>query len=705
MKQHIRWFAALVLGVALSPSTTRAFAGRPPYPVVADAAAEGLVVVRGGALPTGCIGLALSPDWVLTLDQVYIEGVAQSCLGDPQRAGATAIESGAASVPVALVVMGERTMTHSGGVAFTLLRTESPLPRGVLRTFAPEPRLATPQERTQSVRLDFLGRTAAQTFVRATLLALPLGKDGHHAMDSTNVTGFSDVDAAAPVVMADGTLVGLLGEMATRSGQSAARSGSVVSVHRQMPWVSHVMAGSLDRQRSQLAPFPAATDISPSAAVEPLVAVPRIENARPGTPEFDRYVREQEEQRRLAAQRLAEQRAALAAGPTEVLTNGSFEMAGTNEGPVRSLPGWTLRSGATINVINVAAGAPDGTRYIQLDDPSASAASTVTPLPDVLTTRVTTLPNVMYELTLSVSPVPGTPAERNTMEIWFDGRRVATLAIDGRNLTAPRWFRVVLPVKARRTEGVLEIREWWTPQGQGMLLDAVSLQTSTRQPTRDVSAWGRQMPGLTNGGFELPAIPAGTYRLTPRTIQGWNVDLANVAPAPRQDCNSGSSLQRALCRSQQESQLRAWEARISIEVQHRVAGSPWEGNQFVELDGNAPVRIRAWPPQPPAPLLDEQRRAFDEATAMTAGSPIVVSAAFSPRPGTALDNNRAELWHGGQLIARLEADGRGLADTCWLRLEADLVVDDPHVYVELRDIGTADGMGTYFDGIVRRIGQ
>jgi hypothetical protein len=394
MKQHIRWITALVLGVALSPGKTHAFTGRLPASGVTDAAAEGLVVVRGGALPSGCIGLALSPDWVLTLDQVYIEGVARSCLGDPQRAAATTIETGATSVPVALMVLGERTVTHSGGVAFTLLRTESPLPTGALRTFAPEPTLARLQERTRGYLWISLGRTRAQTFARATLPAQALGADGYLLDGLDSLIGLSDLDLAAPVVMANRTLVGLLGEIATRPGQRAATLGSVVSVHRQMPWVSHVMAGSLDRQRSQLAPFPAATDTPPTVVVEPTVERPTIENTRPGTPEFDRYVREQEEQRRLAAQRLAEQRAALAAGPTEVLTNGSFEMAGANEGPVRSLPGWTLRSGATINVINVAAGAPDGTRYIQLDDPSASAASTVTPLPDVLTTRVTTTPCV-----------------------------------------------------------------------------------------------------------------------------------------------------------------------------------------------------------------------------------------------------------------------------------------------------------------------
>ena len=230
----------------------------------------------------------------LTLDQVYIEGVARSCLGDPQRAAATTIETGATSVPVSLMVLGERTVTHSGGVAFTLLRTESPLPTGALRTFAPEPTLARLQERTPRVPLDFLGRTRAQTFARATLPAQALGADGYLLDGLDSLIGLSDLDLAAPVVMANRTLVGLLGEIATRPGRSAATLGSVVSVHRQMPWVSHVMAGSLDRQRSQLAPFPAATDTPPTVVVEPTVERPTIENTRPGTPEFDRYVREQE---------------------------------------------------------------------------------------------------------------------------------------------------------------------------------------------------------------------------------------------------------------------------------------------------------------------------------------------------------------------------------------------------------------------------
>src|ERR1035438_8973007 len=111
-----------------------------------------------------------------------------------------------------------------------------------------------------------------------------------------------------------------------------------------------------------------------------------------------------------------------------------------------------------------------------------------------------------------------------------------------------------------------------------------------------------------NGSFELPALSNGSWSLF-STIPGW--DLA-----------SGPY----------------------IEVQNHVAGNPFDGNQFVELDSTAESAI------------------FQDLPTL-AGVQYYLSFAFSPRPGVDV-NSMGVSWNGSS-VTTVNATGTGLLDTSW----------------------------------------
>ena len=103
---------------------------------------------------------------------------------------------------------------------------------------------------------------------------------------------------------------------------------------------------------------------------------------------------------------------------------------------------------------------------------------------------------------------------------------------------------------------------------------------------------------IENGGFELPELDSGTWSLFD-SIPGWRL--------------AGE--------------------RGKIEIQNNVAGSPYEGEQFVELDSTQPSTIYQWVPT-------------------VAGQSYILSFAFSARPGTniALDNVMGVTWGGDEVF-------------------------------------------------------
>ena len=150
---------------------------------------------------------------------------------------------------------------------------------------------------------------------------------------------------------------------------------------------------------------------------------------------------------------------------------------------------------------------------------------------------------------------------------------------------------------------------------------------------------------IVNGGFEQGAIGQGSFQ--------------HVAELPGWRRASGDA----------------------VEVQRGCAGAAGEGSQLVELDAAAPSAIY-------------------QDVAVTAGASYELSFLYSPRPGVAAARNNAiEVRVNGARVTTLSASGEGMADTRWMRVALPVRAATATLRVEFRDVGDADGLGGYLDGV------
>ncbi len=147
---------------------------------------------------------------------------------------------------------------------------------------------------------------------------------------------------------------------------------------------------------------------------------------------------------------------------------------------------------------------------------------------------------------------------------------------------------------------------------------------------------------VVNGGFESPALGSGSWSVF-HSISGWTTQ-------------SGCGL----------------------EVQNRVAGSPLEGAQHVELDSHCPTTI------------------FQNLNTI-AGRSYLLSFGYSPRPG--VGDNRIRAFWGSQLVSDLNANGAGLGDTNWQHVTMRVTAPASSTRLTFADIGSADSLGGYIDAV------
>ena len=151
---------------------------------------------------------------------------------------------------------------------------------------------------------------------------------------------------------------------------------------------------------------------------------------------------------------------------------------------------------------------------------------------------------------------------------------------------------------------------------------------------------------VTNGGFERPALMPGTWSNF-ASIPGWTEDAPKTC---------------------------------GIEIQNHVAGSPFEGKQFTELDSNCATEIH----QDLATLKGKRYR---------------LSFEFSARPGRGAADNILQVWWNGRLIDTEQADGTGLMDTAWRRFSFTVRATGATTRIAFADAGVSDSYGTYLDAV------
>jgi hypothetical protein len=151
-----------------------------------------------------------------------------------------------------------------------------------------------------------------------------------------------------------------------------------------------------------------------------------------------------------------------------------------------------------------------------------------------------------------------------------------------------------------------------------------------------------------NGGFEEPDIPTGTWNNF-SSINGWQ---------------AGNS--------------------CGVEVQDHVAGAPFEGGQFVELNSNCKSEIT-------------------QRFILAASSITTITWQFSPRPGTLAEDNKLEVLVDGKLKYTMGPIPGG-STTTWQK--GGILLDRPDVsrysYVTFRSAGSnpsGGGVGVYLDDV------
>lgn len=147
---------------------------------------------------------------------------------------------------------------------------------------------------------------------------------------------------------------------------------------------------------------------------------------------------------------------------------------------------------------------------------------------------------------------------------------------------------------------------------------------------------------VANGSFEAPALPAHTWSVF-QSIPGWQTTTG-----------------------------------CGIEVQNRVAGSPLDGVQHVELDSYCPT-------------------AMEQVVPTVAGAVYRLRFGYSPRPG--VDDNRVRVFWGGQQLAELNRSGVGLSNTRWEYLTFTVMGTGGPVSLAFADAGHPNSLGGYIDDV------
>jgi hypothetical protein len=115
-------------------------------------------------------------------------------------------------------------------------------------------------------------------------------------------------------------------------------------------------------------------------------------------------------------------------------------------------------------------------------------------------------------------------------------------------------------------------------------------------------------------------------------------------------------------------------------VQNNCAGSPAQGQQFVELDSDASSSI------------------YQDVSTVP-GEAYQLRFAFSARPGLGTDENHLlAQWDGG-VVANLTADGTALSDTSWTYYTYTVVASSGTTRLQFSDLGISDSLGTYLDDV------
>jgi len=149
---------------------------------------------------------------------------------------------------------------------------------------------------------------------------------------------------------------------------------------------------------------------------------------------------------------------------------------------------------------------------------------------------------------------------------------------------------------------------------------------------------------VVNGGFEDPTLPYQTWDVF-TSIPGWTT-------------TSGSG----------------------IEIQNNVAGDPYEGFQFVELDSH-------------------DNSSMEQLIDTIIGEHYTLDFWYSPRPEQKTGTNNILIGWGGHSLGAITENGKDNANTVWQHFSYDVIGEGIGTSLRFRAIGVDDSFGGYLDNV------
>jgi hypothetical protein len=126
--------------------------------------------------------------------------------------------------------------------------------------------------------------------------------------------------------------------------------------------------------------------------------------------------------------------------------------------------------------------------------------------------------------------------------------------------------------------------------------------------------------------------------------------------------------------------ITGWTGEPTIELQNHIAGTPFAGNNLVELDTNMNSRM------------------FQDINTV-AGQTYEITFEYSARPGNPASSNGVEFLWNGVVIDNVAQNGSSLADTSWTKFTFDEVATGALSRIEFAATGTSDSLGGYLDDV------
>ncbi|WP_310598799.1 PEP-CTERM sorting domain-containing protein [Desulfobulbus sp.] len=117
-----------------------------------------------------------------------------------------------------------------------------------------------------------------------------------------------------------------------------------------------------------------------------------------------------------------------------------------------------------------------------------------------------------------------------------------------------------------------------------------------------------------------------------------------------------------------------------IEIQNNVAGSPYDGMQFVELDSHG-------------------NSAMAQSVSTDSGQLYLLEFAYSPRPGIGSGSNLVDVfWNGISLTNNVGITANGASDTLWSLMHFQVTGTGADT-LSFAALGTSDSFGGYLDSV------